>query len=126
MKKYIYVASPYSSPDPRVREERYQLVLQECAAYVTLGIPIFSPIVHFHPIDKVLLKEVSHPSEFWDPFWKPLLLNSSLLLVLPFPGYKESRGIKEERKIAQESNIPEIVSFMFNDVVEAWEFLNGK
>lgn len=125
-KEYIYVASPYSHPDPEVRESRFQFVLRVCAVCVELGIPTYSPIVHFHPIDKVLNPTTSRSSDFWIPFWKPMLLNSSLLLILPFNGYNESVGIKEERKVADSANILTITSLSFHEIEKIWGLLNGK
>jgi hypothetical protein len=46
----IYLASPYSHPDPAVREARFREACRAAAKLMRLGQPAFSPIVHGHPI----------------------------------------------------------------------------
>ncbi len=46
----IYLASPYSHPDARVRQRRFEEACQAAAAITRAGLSVFSPISHSHPI----------------------------------------------------------------------------
>jgi len=46
----IYLATPYSDPDPEVREFRYREVNKAAAQLISEGHHVFSPISHTHPI----------------------------------------------------------------------------
>jgi hypothetical protein len=46
----IYLASPYSHPNPAVREQRFQAACQAAAALLRSGQAVFAPIVHSHPL----------------------------------------------------------------------------
>jgi hypothetical protein len=46
----IYLASPYSHPDPAVRQERYEAVCQAAAELISRGHIVFSPVAHSHTI----------------------------------------------------------------------------
>lgn len=43
-----YLASPYSSPDPVVREERFHAACRATAALLRDGLFVFATIVHSH------------------------------------------------------------------------------
>jgi len=98
---FIYVASPYTHPNPLVREARMLLV----EAYVvekitkTPGVFYYSPIVYAHALANryVLPKEV----DFWHGFNLPTLARADALEVLMIPGWKESKGVAWEIEEAQ-------------------------
>ncbi len=46
----VYLASPYTSSDIAVCEERYQAACRATAALIRAGQVVFSPIVHSHPL----------------------------------------------------------------------------
>ena len=46
----IYLASPYSDPDPIVREKRFAAACLAAASLIGSGEAVFSPIVHGHPL----------------------------------------------------------------------------
>ena len=48
----IYLASPYSDPDPWVKENRFLAVCTKAAKMMSEGAYVFSPIAHTHPIAK--------------------------------------------------------------------------
>ena len=64
----IYLASPYSHPDPAVRKQRFEDVCRCAAKLILQGQVVFCPIAHSHPIE--LLMEDARFSEDigWD-FW---------------------------------------------------------
>lgn len=111
---FVYLASPYTHPDPAVREERFQAVCRAAAALMREGHFVFSPIAHSHPID--LCMAAPQPGDFWKAQDVPILRHASRLVVLTLPGWEESRGLKWEMEIARQIHMP--VSFMEPDSIE--------
>ena len=99
----IYLASPYTHPDPVVRERRVMLA---CSATVTLmrrDMIVFSPIVHGHP-----LLDFGLPIDwsYWERFDRAFLVRCSELAVLMLDGWDRSDGVASEIKIAKEIEKP--------------------
>lgn len=96
----IYLASPYTGNE----EENFEKVTIAAGHFVKQGLIIFSPITHFHPI----AKKTSLPTgwEFWERLDRAYLSVSSELYVLMLPGWRESKGVTAEIKIAREKGIP--------------------
>ena len=103
---YIYLASPYSHPDPIVREARYLAAMREVAGCLRENITIYSPIVHYHELAKItdLPKEV----EFWETYNYIMLRAAEMLWVLMLDGWEKSKGIEKEMAKAREFKIPVI------------------
>lgn len=104
MTRLIYLASPYSDPDPAVEEMRFKEVCKYAVALMNEGgVNIFCPIAHSHP-----LVEFGAPThwEYWAPFDYKLLESSDELWVLQLPGWDSSVGVAAEIKFAEKNNIP--------------------
>jgi hypothetical protein len=99
----VYLASPYSHPDPAVRQARYRAVCRAAAALLAAGQPVFSPIAHSHP-----LVEYGLPANwsFWQRYDQELLARCDELVVLMLPGWCESVGVQAEIQIARELGKP--------------------
>lgn len=99
----IYLASPYSHPDPAVREERYRAACHAAAALLLAGQPVFSPIAHSHP-----LVDYGLPADwsFWQRYDRELLARCDEVVVLMLAGWRESVGVREEIRIARELGKP--------------------
>ncbi len=99
----IYLASPYSHPDPVIREERYRAACRTAAALLREGRSVFSPIAHSHP-----LTEYGLPADwtFWKHCDRELLERCDEVLVLLLDGWKDSVGVREEIRIAREMGKP--------------------
>jgi len=99
----VYLASPYSHPDPAVRQARYRAVCRAAAALLAAGQPVFSPIAHSHP-----LVEYGLPADwsFWQRYDQELLARCDELVVLMLPGWCESVGVQAEIQIARELGKP--------------------
>ena len=95
----IYLASPYSHPDPKVREARWREACRTAAFLMKGGQFVFSPIAHTHPI-----AEFGLPGgwEFWERFDREMLSACDELQVLMLDGWRESKGVSAEIRIAQE------------------------
>lgn len=102
----IYLASPYSSPDPAVREARFEAACRQAAEMLRCGIPVFSPIAHTHPIAKYGL-----PLEWasWEKYDREFLGMCSEVWVLMLGGWKESKGVQAEIRIAEEMGKPVVL-----------------
>lgn len=99
----IYLASPYSHPDPAVREARFQAACRQAAEMLRCGILVFSPIAHTHPIAKYGL-----PLEWarWEKYDRIFLEMCSEVWVLTLDGWQESKGVQAEIGIARELGKP--------------------
>lgn len=94
----IYLASPYSSTDPAVREHRYH---QACRAVVHLlrnQSVVFSPVVHMHPLVAYGL-----PIDWrsWEWADREYLKRCDEVVVLKLSGWRFSKGVIAELQFAQ-------------------------
>lgn len=104
MPERIYLATPYSDPDPSVRQVRYETACIVAAELMSRGRIVFSPVAHSHGI---ALHGVLNPLD--RPFWlaqdMPHLLDSDVLLIVHMPGWDQSEGIKAEVAAANKHGI---------------------
>lgn len=89
-----YVGSPYSHRDPAVREERWRLVVEACADLIEMGITVFSPIAHAHPI--AISRDLDPGFEFWRDFDLAMIERTSEFYVLCLKGWDASSGLAAE------------------------------
>lgn len=99
----IYLASPYTHPDPAVREERFQQACRAAAALVNAGHVVFAPIVHSHPIAAYGLPTTW---AFWRQQDQAFLERCDELVVLMLDGWRQSAGVQGEIGLAQELGKP--------------------
>ena len=99
----IYLASPYSHPDPAVREQRFRAACRVVAALLRAGHVVFSPIVHCH-----VLVEHGLPTDwaFWRHVDREHLKRCDEVVVLMLDGWNRSVGVRVEIRIAQELGKP--------------------
>lgn len=100
----VYLASPYSHPDPLVRESRFQAVCKAAAHLMGAGLHIFSPIAHTHPI--ALAGSLPGDWEYWKAYDETMLAACGALVVLALDDWQQSKGIREEEKIAHRLLLP--------------------
>lgn len=99
----IYLASPYSHPDPAVREQRFRAACQAAVALLHAGRVVFSPIAHSHPLAQHGLPGNWH---FWERYDRAFLERCDEVLVLMLDGWEESVGVQAEIRIARELGKP--------------------
>ena len=89
----IYLASPYSHPDPAVREVRFRTARRVTAELVHTGRCVLSPVVHGHP-----LVEFGLPTDwsFWQRVDRAYLERCDEVLVHVQDGWELSAGVKAE------------------------------
>jgi len=104
----IYLASPYSHPDPLVRKARYETVMK--IAHDLQTSPghehhlVYSPIMHFHPM--CLRYEMPSDAGYWWNLNKNSMDVSSKLIVACMSGWKDSAGVALELEYAKFINMP--------------------
>ena len=99
----IYLASPYSHPDPFVREQRYLMAAKALSELLAAECWAYSPIVHCHELAKIV--DLPTHSAFWRRYDFHMLSLSTELLVLMLEGWKTSEGVREEIAEAARLNI---------------------
>lgn len=102
----IYLASPYSHPDPAVRQMRFEKVCEVAAEMMRDVFLVFSPIAHTHPIAVSGTEGLPKGWEFWERYDRRFLKSCDKLVVLKIDGWQESKGVQAEIKIAQEMSLP--------------------
>jgi len=93
----IYLASPYTHPDPAVREARFRAACRQAAEMLRCGIPVFSPIAYTHPI---AAHGLPPEWDFWADYDRAFLEMCSDVWVLMLDGWRESKGVRAEIEIA--------------------------
>jgi len=99
----IYMASPYSHPDPAVRQWRFDAACRAAARMMRSGMFIFAPIVHSHPLT---LYGLPGDWGFWQRYDRAHLERCSEFMVLAIDGWRESKGVQAEMAIARELGVP--------------------
>lgn len=100
----VYLASPYSHPDADKRHERFRLACQASVELIRDGFHVFSPIAHTHPI--ALEGELPLEWDYWEAYDQRMIAACDELHVLRLEGWKESKGIAAEIKIAERMGKP--------------------
>lgn len=100
----IYLASPYTHVEEWRVEDRFKRACAAVARLSELGLVVYSPIVHFHPVS------VRHklPGDF--AFWKrinfAMIDKADELRVLQLYGWEDSIGVKAEIEYARGLALP--------------------
>ena len=100
----IYLATPYSHPDPEVREARFQLVNAVAARLMREGHHVYSPISHTHPI--ALAGDLPKGWDFWEAYDRTFIDWAEEVHILLAEGWQESKGVQAEMKIATDTAKP--------------------
>ena len=98
-----YICSPYTHPDPAVREQRFQEVCRQAARLLRGGEMVYSPIAHSHCIARFGL-----PIDwgFCEGHSRAMLARCDRVAVLELDGWQESVGVRREVEIARALGIP--------------------
>jgi hypothetical protein len=100
----IYLASPYSHPDPDVMEGRFKCVCVLAADLMRRGERIFSPIAHTHPI--AVAGELPRGWDFWRQYDEDMIRAADEVWVYTMDGWRESKGVQAEIEIAKAMGKP--------------------
>ncbi len=99
-----YLASPYSHPDPAIREGRYRAACAVAAILSARGDLVFSPVAHGHGIG--LSGRLPVAWEYWQRLDLRMLASCDSLTVLCVAGWRESVGVAAEIAFARELGLP--------------------
>ena len=95
----IYLASPYSHPDPAVRERRFRAACSAAAFLLQAGHAVFSPIAHGH-----VLAEHGLPTDwsFWQRFDREhdAISRSPIDLIPPFATFNGTYRMVQRERVA--------------------------
>jgi len=94
----IYLATPYSDPDPAVREERFNVVNRVAARMMMEGLHVYSPISHSHSIAKAGWLPTDW--SFWELYDTKMIIMCGQMIVLRQAGWAISTGVQHEIRIA--------------------------
>ena len=99
----IYLASPYTSEDKDEQRMRYYQACRAAAKLMEQGHVVFSPIAHSHGIARFI---ESHDHDFWMKQDLEFLHYADELIILTLPGWKESKGVLHEIRVAAKWGLP--------------------
>ena len=100
----FYLASPYTHPDPLVRDERYRAAKQATEYLIQQGLCVFSPIAYCHCLS--LHGKLGGDWTAWRDFDKSFLSRCDELLILIIPGWRHSVGVRAEISFARAFHKP--------------------
>lgn len=103
-KPMVYLAGPYTHSDRGVRERRFRAVTRVAADLIQKGVHVFSPISHSHPMVDLCGLRVDW--EYWEAFDRFHLGQCHKMIVLKLDGWRQSRGVQAEIRIAEDLGIP--------------------
>ena len=103
----IYLACPYTHPNPYVRERRFTRVNLAAGELINSGHIVFSPISQSHPI--ALACNLPRDFEFWRGYNLSFIEWCDELYVLALDGWKESVGVRAEVEYAEEIGKPVMI-----------------
>ena len=112
----IYLASPFTHPDPAVRQRRFEAACRAAAALIAQGKTVFSPIAHSFGICAF---GIPHDWAFWQRHDRRYLDVCDEVVVLMLDGWRESVGVQAEISAARELGKP--VTFLAECFVAAEE-----
>lgn len=99
----IYLASPYSDPDPAVKQERNDIIMRESALLMNAGYLVISPIAASHAI--AVKHNLPGDYSYWQRWNKGLIDACSELWVCTMPGWEKSVGVAGEIEYAESKRI---------------------
>ena len=104
MSELIFISSPYSHPDDKIREDNYLKVAKFTSQLIREGAIAFSPILYGHTA--VSFKpDMPTDWNFWKEFCYTFLSKCDKMIVYKMDGWDRSKGVKEEIEYAKELGI---------------------
>lgn len=100
----IYLASPYSHPDPKVVSLRFGQTREYTANCILRGESVFSPIVYAHEFATAF--GIPTTAAFWEKFNNHMIRNSTCVRVLQLVDWQSSVGVAAEIKLAENIGLP--------------------
>jgi hypothetical protein len=106
-RQVIYLACPYTDPDPQVRKLRFEAATNAAAELIKQGSIVYSPITMTHPIDMVLAGAANTlGSDYWVAFDEAFMEMCSEIVVLQLEGWQKSTGVARELAYFRDAGKP--------------------
>jgi len=94
MNELYYLATPYSK-FPGGLDAAFEMACRETALLMKAGVPVFSPIVHTHPVAMFAgMDPLDH--SIWLPCDKPMMDASTGIIMLLAETWEQSYGMRIE------------------------------
>lgn len=93
----LYLASPYSHPDPLMKEQRALEAAKATAKLIYANVLTFSPIAHSHPMH---LFGLDGDWKYWEKLDTWFIERCNAVVVLTIAGWDRSQGIAAEVRLA--------------------------
>ena len=100
----IYLAGPYSHPNPLVRADRSRAMGKAMLELSQQQILSFSPVFYGHELEKKFHERL--PYKFWIDWGLQILSSCSGLYVVSLPGWRDSKGVRAECEAASRLGLP--------------------
>lgn len=98
----IYLGVPYSHPDPKVREFRFNQVNLLAGALIKKGYLVYSPISHSHPI--TVAYDLPKGYDFWQRIDREFIRWCHQFWILQMEGWDTSTGLRDEEEYSIQQN----------------------
>jgi len=104
---YWYVAQPYSHENIDVQRARYELsITMSKHLMFDHNLSVFTPIIQTHPIYEKFINELDNKFEQWQKYDETMLKNAEGFIILKMDGWKESKGVYSEYRLASAIGLP--------------------
>jgi hypothetical protein len=101
----IYLASPYTHPDPDVVAQRVLETQRNAVAlWVEHNVFVFSPIMHWH--HAAVEQDLPTDAESWQGYNEHMMRFCEAVYVLCLDGWENSKGVAAEIRYAQLLHLP--------------------
>ena len=101
-KPLIYLASPYSTDDPKLLAQRVETMELAVATLIRQNLIIpYSPILYTHPIVSFMDDDFD-----WYTWDLEMLARCDGMIIVKLPGWETSKGVEIELNYCLKHNIP--------------------
>jgi len=100
----IFLSSPYSHPNPLTRAERSRKAGKAMLMLAQEGILAVSPVFLGHSLEEKFHTVL--PYEYWIDLDLHLMSRCNSVYVLTLPGWRESKGVRQECELAVKLSLP--------------------
>jgi len=102
---YLYLACPYSHPDPGTRLARVLAADAAAAYFMDRGSIVYSPLSHSHRIAEFMHADPCS-QKFWLKQCWPFVKNAQEVYILTLRGWTQSTGVRFETESAWALGVP--------------------
>lgn len=99
----IYLAAPYSHPDPVVKQQRIDMFYEYDAKLSQVGLFVVSPL---YKVETAKRHDMPSDWEYWKEYCLTLLGKCDKMVVLKFDGWDSSPGVTAEIEFCNQHLIP--------------------